>query len=48
MQRSEITGTMRDTPSSTAFSIVQSQREPLVTQANSVKSRRDDVETPRG
>ena len=36
MQRSEITGTMRATPNSTAFSIVQSQRDPFVTQAKSV------------
>lgn len=37
--RSEMTGTMRVTPSSVAFSIVQSQREPLVTQAKSVSVR---------
>ncbi len=35
--RSEMTGTMHVTPSSVAFSIVQSQREPLVTHAKSVK-----------
>ena len=34
--RSEMTGTMRLAPSSVAFSIVQSQREPFVTQANRV------------
>ena len=36
MVRSEITGTILVTPSSVAFSIVQSQRDPLVTQAKSV------------
>ena len=35
--RSLMTGTIRVTPSSVAFSIVQSHREPLVTQANKVR-----------
>ena len=34
--RSDTTGTIRVAPSSVAFSIVQSQRDPFVTQANSV------------
>ena len=46
--RAETTGTIRVTPSSVAFSIVQSQREPFVTHAKSVSVRDARAEAQTG